>query len=499
MKRIAFLLAGLGAIALFVAGCFLAPEEVTLAPPALDSGTADFSNYVALGNSLSAGYQSGALYQSTQQYGFVQLLAGAMGSASFEVPWIDDPGFYSTGDPENPYAGHLELTFGAGGAEVGPSAWPEGITSPEELLLNADLLAPYSNCAVPGATAYDLYLATEGANCFTSMLGEPNGYFDLILRNAAIDWSLLGGAAADLTPLEQALLSQPTFMTVWIGNNELLMPATAGMGTPFYPASDNGGLDFETFYGGILGTIAASLPETEVVVANVPPVTATPYFTTVPWCVVDSDLNPVIDPESGTPVGLLAEDSATFQLVSGDLVTLKALSYVEQGMGIPDEILIAGIMADAGVDADSAAVLLPALFPLHGQLLPGDLTLVASEVESIISATVEYNDVIDAVAGSYGYPVVDAYSILADVAINGAVYDGITLTAEFISGGMFSLDGVHPSNLGHAFMAGKFMEVINASYGSNLSVSSGATIQYETTSPVHNVTGDLPMLPGHPY
>ena len=50
----------------------------------------------------------------------------------------------------------------------------------------------------------------------------------------------------------------------------------------------------------------------------------------------------------------------------------------------------------------------------------------------------------------------------------GIVANGQTMTSTFITGGMFSLDGVHPSPRGNALTSNKFLEAINSKYGSNL-------------------------------
>ena len=50
----------------------------------------------------------------------------------------------------------------------------------------------------------------------------------------------------------------------------------------------------------------------------------------------------------------------------------------------------------------------------------------------------------------------------------GVTANGYTLTSTYATGGAFSLDGVHPSPRGYALIANKFIEAINAKYGSNL-------------------------------
>jgi lysophospholipase L1-like esterase len=480
MNRNRILILGTLIPALILAGCSLfAPDEEALTPPAVDSGTADFGTFVALGNSLTAGYQSGALYASTQPYGFAALLANAL-NVDFQLPLIADPGISSTVG-----IGHLQVVFDeTGDAGLAPILWPDGMPA----LLNATLAAPYHNLGVPGAIAADLLNATDAS---TSASGS-NSYFDIVLRNAAIDWTQLGAPTADLTAVGQAILLEPTFLSLWIGNNEILGAATAGVGGIV------AGMDAATFtflYRSIVTNLLAALPDLDMVVANIPPVTAAPYFTTIPWFVVDGDQMPVDgDPvtEGVQLVGLIAADAGPGQLESGDLVLLPLLSFdgdvsgvpdLNEGMGIPDAVLIGLLMQQLGVDAATAAGILngpESPFPLHNTPIPGALTLIDTELAATIDATTALNDSIAAVAADNGIPLVDFHALLmsaiadanGDGQADGLDHNGVNYTTEFVTGGLFSLDGIHPSNVGYAIIAEEFARVINAHYNSGIGAPS---------------------------
>ncbi|MFH0794647.1 MAG: hypothetical protein V2A74_11510, partial [bacterium] len=91
----------------------------------------------------------------------------------------------------------------------------------------------------------------------------------------------------------------------------------------------------------------------------------------------------------------------------------------------------------------------------------------ASEVAAIQTRTVAFNQIIQDVADSYGMPVVDIHSIYADMTANPPVFYGIPLTTKFL-GGIFSLDGVHPSNIAHALIANAFIDKINQRFNARL-------------------------------
>jgi lysophospholipase L1-like esterase len=100
--------------------------------------------------------------------------------------------------------------------------------------------------------------------------------------------------------------------------------------------------------------------------------------------------------------------------------------------------------------------------------LQDNRVLTASEVSEIKLATDAYNVTIKAAADSNSLAFVDTASILNQLNNGGIRFGNFHMTAAYVTGGTFSLDGVHPSPRGYALIANKFIEAINAKYGSNL-------------------------------
>lgn len=48
------------------------------------------------------------------------------------------------------------------------------------------------------------------------------------------------------------------------------------------------------------------------------------------------------------------------------------------------------------------------------------------------------------------------------------MYNGIGFNTSYVSGGAFSLDGVHPNPRGYALIANEYIKAINAKYGSSV-------------------------------
>jgi hypothetical protein len=94
-------------------------------------------------------------------------------------------------------------------------------------------------------------------------------------------------------------------------------------------------------------------------------------------------------------------------------------------------------------------------------------TLTAFEANQVIVATDAFNVSIKAIADAKGLAFVDANALMRQLSSGGIRFENFTMTATYVSGGAFSLDGVHITARGNAYIANKFLEAINATYGSN--------------------------------
>ncbi len=92
------------------------------------------------------------------------------------------------------------------------------------------------------------------------------------------------------------------------------------------------------------------------------------------------------------------------------------------------------------------------------------LVLDPTEVATIQNRIDTFNGIIAKDAAAIGAPVVDLASLFDQIEANGYPLFGITLRNKML-GGVFSLDGVHPSNIGHAVIANEFIKTINSYFG----------------------------------
>jgi lysophospholipase L1-like esterase len=395
------------------AGLALALLLPLLATPAfaVDTGSADFTRYVAIGDSLTAGFMSGSLNQPSQQNSYpVLIYRQATGlSTGFEQPLVSAPGIPAA----------LELRSLAP-LIIAPKA---GSGAP----LNLNLQRPYNNLAVPGADVHDA----------VATVTDNGGLHDLILRK-------LG------TQLQQAAALHPTFVTIWIGNNDVLAAATSGRvieGVTITPVAQFDA-DFKTLVGAIASTGA------KMAIANVPDVAGIPFVTTISRFIVNPATNqPVLI--GGQPVPIIGPSGP---LGANDRVLLTASSELAKGNGIP--VQLGG----------------------SGQPLADQFVLDAGEIATINARVAAYNNIIQSVGGAAGAALVNTNAVFNQVATTGVNIGGITFTKNFLTGGIFSYDGVHPTAFGYAYVANVFIDAINAKFGGEIPSVNLAPFVFGTSS-----------------
>jgi lysophospholipase L1-like esterase len=103
------------------------------------------------------------------------------------------------------------------------------------------------------------------------------------------------------------------------------------------------------------------------------------------------------------------------------------------------------------------------ILPFMASFLHADPTL-SPTLKNLVLA---YNSSIQELASSYGIPVVDIYSLVNNLADKGIVVHGQRLTTE-PRGGLFSFDGLHPSDTGYAIVANEFIHTFNRRLGTDI-------------------------------
>lgn len=444
-------------------------------PIVVVSGEADFTKFVSVGNSLTAGYTDGALFMASQQNSFPNILAGQFalaGGGEFNQPLMNDNlGGMTLGG--NVIVANRLYFNGSAPVRV------EGMPTTE---ITNTLSGPFNNFGVPGAKSFHFVAPGYG-----NVAGVPQGL--------ANPYYVRFASSANATVLGDAAAAQATFFTLWAGNNDVLSYATSGGAG----VNQSGNIQPETYgpnditdpnvFGQVLSGMLDALTANGAkgVVANIPNVMTIPYFNTVPWNPVPLDaatagmLNQAYAPYNAgllqaEGAGLLTSaerESRTINFIAGQNAVVLEDEYLTDlsALGLPSlrqttsaDLIVLPASGVIGTTVNNNPQLINGLtVPLADQWV-----LVPQEQQEVITATAAFNAIIETAANQRGLAFVDVFAILNEVAETGVSFDEYTLNASLVFGGAFSLDGVHPTARGYAFIANKFMEAINVQYGSNL-------------------------------
>lgn len=395
-------------------------------------GNADFSTYVALGNSLTAGYADGSLYKSAQLNSYPNILAEQFkkaGGGDFVQPLMD--GEYGI------LPGKLKLDFKT-------DCLGETSVSPVADNGTLDDIAPLgytvNNLGVPGAKSF--HLLAPGYGDFAGIGTYANPYYARFASSAV---STVIGDAIDM---------EPTFFSLWIGNNDILGYASSG------GASDSiTGVDSYAYF---MNTILMSITATGAkgVIASIPDMMKSPYFafmsTQVPYNGLVLTRQGQVDSLNFAyqPLGI------TFSLGQNPFIVEDAVTHFPRQMKDSDIFLLT-------LPTDS----LQCFFMGSSVPIPHKYILDEDETENVNNAIDAYNEIIASLAAQYDLGYVDTYQMMSDLE-EGIITDGVTLTTEFVIGNAFSLDGVHLTSMGYAFIANMFINEINKKFNANLPVVS---------------------------
>ncbi len=134
-----------------------------------------------------------------------------------------------------------------------------------------------------------------------------------------------------------------------------------------------------------------------------------------------------------------------------------------------------------------------------GSLLQNpDYVLDPDEITIIQERVAAFNQIIESDAESAGFAVADINTLFEQLQQNPPVYYNVALTRRF-NGGLFSLDGVHPSDIGHALAANAFIQAANAKFGMNIpELTQSQLTQIAAADPFIDWDGDL-VVPGRPF
>ena len=453
-------------------------------PVVYTSGSADFSTYVAVGNSVTAGLSDGALFIEGQTNSFPNMLAGNFalaGGGDFNIPFMADNLGGATLGGQPVLGNRLFLDFSSGS----PAPTPVAGTGTTEI--SNTLSGSFNNMGVPLAKSFHLVAPGYG-NVAGVAAGLANPFFARF------------ASSPNTTILEDAVVQNPSFFTFWIGINDVLGFASSGgsgvdqtgnLDPATYALSDITDPNvFANVYNNVL--LALTSNGADGVVINIPDVNAFPFFTTVPHNPIPLDeataalVNGAYAAYNGglaqlQLAGLISEEELARRTISfsagegnavvildEDLTDLTGINpaLINMRQATAEDLLvltsqtIIGTLANPQDPTSINGVAVP---------LADQWVLTPEEQLAVANATTAYNQTIEALAVQYDLALVDIRGLQELIATEGfPLSDGSVVTDAFATGGGFSLDGIHPAPRGSALIANRIVEAINAKYGSNL-------------------------------
>lgn len=448
----------------FVAALFLIVAcEPKIDEPTWSAGSADFSKYVALGNSLTAGYADGALYTSAQANSYPAILAdrfAKVGGGAFVQPVVTNEAGLFAGKRVLGYATDCKNVTSL--SPVLDSGTPTGLPAG---------LAPVgyavNNFGVPGAKAAHLiYPGYGNPENLVTVPPTANPYF---VRFAS---------AATTSVLADAMAQAPTFFTLWIGNNDVLGYALAGGENNLLGevCTDNATLTFA--YNTLFTTLTST--GAKGAVANVPDITSIPYFNTVPYnglyltaeqaAQLDGAYRATEQYVQSLGIAGFTYDIHFTEGYNGFVVEDRNFPAYP----LPDYMKVrqlkAGELVLLSVPQDAIKCLGMGSFDVTNSKpygIPQNYILDEEEVGKIKATTASINTIVKDLATAKGLAFVDVAEKLT-MAKTGLVFDGLKMNTKFVTGGLFSLDGVHMNAQGAAIVANYFIDAINAQYGASV-------------------------------
>lgn len=485
---------------------------ITDPDPTGTPGNADFTKYVAIGNSITAGYMDGALYDDGQANAFPNLLAtqfqiSGVGGGEFNQPNINSvQGFntlLSNPDPETgEILGRLELDLSI------PGPVPSIASQADLAAFATQYSGPaINNFGAPGIVLGQLLTpATGGPDVDTNPAYNP--YYFRFASNPSQD-GMTGS-----TIIGDAIAAQPTFFTLWIGSNDLLGYALSGATNETIFTSTG---DFDFQYNSTLDLLLSSTAANGVVI-TLPPITALPVFRAVPYNPVPLDaataetLNAAFQGFNDALEGLLGilqiteneKNRRTVTYEAGNnpllifdedledlgpkfdiLLAASAISAEQRAAlqpfqqarpAVPTDLVLLTALPEVGADLNPAA---PGT-ALNGISVPfaDEYILTSGEKSDIDQRWDDFNKTIKAAMDSnsdrvalYDINAIDGvfWDLLGiSDGVPGAEIDGFNYQPDFTPNGLFSTDAVHPNPKGHAVIANEIIAVINTSFNASI-------------------------------
>lgn len=397
----------------------------------------DVTRYVALGDSITAGYTDGALCYYGQQNTYANLLARQfkyIAGGDFKQPLIN---LNSVGMG---FSGNscLELKNIAG--SVNPNAVSLAyITTQGDFSIflenNYNTDGPFNNMGIPGSKAISIVMENYGSPA--NGVGNYNPFFTRMTSNPET-----------ATILSDALLLQPTFFSLFIGNNDVLTYAlSGGTSDAVTPLKGEAGKGFEESIRTIVNSLINN--GAKGAIANLPDLNSVPYFASMPYngLILNERESKLINDKFKLQGFHFTKGKNPF-IINDSIENPDSIRQIKKGESILLDILFDTNKEDylCGITA-----------------IPKKYILTISDKLKIENTIKAYNKCLKSIAAEKKLAFVDVNALLKK-ARTDRIYNGLQFNFNYKNGGVFSLDGLHPNAYGQALLANEFIKAINTLY-----------------------------------
>jgi hypothetical protein len=416
------------------AGCY--SDDSLKPPPAppVPSGGVVFQRFVAVGNSISAGFQSGGINDSTQDRAFPVLVAEAAG-ADFSIPYLKRPGCPS------PYVNNVQKTHVGGVPDIGYLSVCFGRTNN-----SGDI----NNVAVPGAGVQDMF----------SNFATPISTYEKLTT------FILGGR----TEIQAMQDARPTLVSVEVGPNDVL-GALIDSTNPGNPAEVTPSATFDAKYAELADSLDAT--GAKVVLFTVPDVTVIPFASkgATYWC-LRTGVCPGVPQQPLPPTLTVSDDCAPVAIVPGAKGDSTLIPWTK---GLP-RIAAAAAGQPTTIDcSEDTVVVTPSEYAkMRNAVVAFNITINAQATANNRNwAVVDLNGILSAAQAGGAIPAFpDITRASADSGFRSVTFQGFDNLGKRLppEASLFSLDGFHPSTIAHRSLADALAAAINNKYGTSLRV-----------------------------
>jgi len=413
----------------------------------VDAGTADFTKFIAIGDGHTAGYMDDGLSLDGQKNSLGAILQQQLimaGAPTIEMPWMSDQ--------------NIGLNVnGLSRLILGYKTDCQGISSlsPVRVSLQGETLAflssaynpskKYSNFGVPGLRMIDM-VSTDFGNI---NLPQHNAFF---ARMSKDQFNLPG--SGNYSSVQENIFDggYPTFCSIYLGIEDVLPYARSGATQhPMSPLAGFPGVGFEESLTQLCEQLSSQ--HVKAVIATIPNVSDWPFFNTIPYngLTLDAEkaasLNQIYN-----PIGISFVVGANPFMVADPNAGMFGVRPAVPG----EKILLTAPLDSVKCNQ------MGSIFPFRNEFV-----LTTDELATIQLRIEAFNAVIRQKATTYGFALVETGDFY-DKLTTGFTYNGATLSAKFVSGGAFSLDGIHLNPRGNALLANEFIKAINKKFSAKI-------------------------------